>query len=330
MDKNKNFKALALFSGGLDSIIAVKLIRELNIEVIPVFFESPFFTSEKVREIAHKLGWELIIIQLKDDYLKIIQKPDYGYGKNINPCIDCHSFMFQKLGEMLPEYDADFLISGEVLAQRPKSQSKIPLATVAKASKFRDLIIRPLSQKLLPDTKPIKKGWLEKSKLLDIEGRSRTRQLQLAKDYNIQHFLSTGGGCSLTDKHFCRRVVDLMENNMWSYNYVKFLTWGRHFRLDENTKLVLGRNERGNKELSKLLNESNITLKAEEFTGPLGILLSFTDIKKENYKLSAGILLRYITEVEGKCVVNFFRNGEIIKSVKVKKMGNDLSSQYLL
>jgi len=330
MSEKNNLKALALFSGGLDSILSVELIRKQDIKVIPIFFESPFFKADKVKNIAKKLGWKVFIEELKEQYLKIVENPDFGYGKNINPCIDCHAFMFKRLGDMLSDFEADFLISGEVLGQRPKSQNKVPLATVSNASGYKDLIVRPLSQKLLPDTKPIRKGWVEKNKLLDIKGRSRKRQQALAKEYGIDYFLSTGGGCSLTDRHFCRRVKDLMDHDMWTYKYVKFLTWGRHFRLDKNTKLVLGRDEQENTELSKLLDEGIIALKAAEYTGPLGILLSKEAIEKMTYELSAGILLRYITEAEDECAVNFYRGGNKFLSVEVKKMKDRKSRKYLL
>ncbi|MBS3741893.1 MAG: DUF814 domain-containing protein [Candidatus Cloacimonetes bacterium] len=330
MSEKNNLKALALFSGGLDSILSVELIRKQDIKVIPVFFESPFFKADKVKNIAKKLGWKVFIEELKNQYLKIVENPDFGYGKNINPCIDCHAFMFKRLGDMLSDFEADFLISGEVLGQRPKSQNKVPLATVSNASGYKDLIVRPLSQKLLPDTKPIRKSWVEKNKLLDIKGRSRKRQQALAKEYGIDYFLSTGGGCSLTDRHFCRRVKDLMDHDMWTYKYVKFLTWGRHFRLDKNTKLVLGRDEQENTELSKLLDEEIITLKATEYTGPLGILFNKEAIEKRTYELSAGILLRYITEAEGKSMVNFFSGEENFLSIEAKKMKDGKTRKYLL
>lgn len=327
---DKKYKALALLSGGLDSVLAVKLVREQGVEVIPVYFESPFFTADEAKQVAEKLGWKLIIKKLKHSYLKVLANPDYGYGKNLNPCIDCHAFMFNKLGKMLREFQADFLVSGEVLGQRPKSQNRIPMNTVSKASGYKDLIVRPLSQKLLPDTKPLREGWLDKEKLLDIEGRSRKIQLALAREYNIKSYLSTGGGCRLTDKHFCRRVQDLMEQNMWKYKYVKFLTWGRHFRLNEKTKLVLGRNKNDNDALEKLITENNITLLADDYTGPLGILMSTEEIEQEDFKFSAGILLRYITEAEGVCRVNFFQAGEKIMQITVEKLLDSKTRKYLL
>ncbi len=154
MNKNNlqnNIKrtALALFSGGLDSILAVKLIQRQGINVIPVCFESPFFGSKKAKHIAKKMEIKINITRLKEDYLEIIRNPRFGYGKNLNPCIDCHAFMFKKLGNMMDKFKADFLISGEVLGQRPKSQSKIGMATVAKNSDYKDLIVTTIISKIV-------------------------------------------------------------------------------------------------------------------------------------------------------------------------------------
>jgi tRNA-uridine 2-sulfurtransferase len=264
--KNKNqITALALFSGGLDSILATKLIQKQGIKVIPICFESPFFGSAKAKNIAKKIGIKLKVIQLKDDYLEIVRNPKFGYGKNLNPCIDCHSFMFQKLGSMLKELKADFLISGEVLGQRPKSQNKIALATVAKNCGYKDLIIRPLSQKLLPDTKPLLEGWVDKTLLEEIQGRNRARQLELLEEFGIIEYPSPAGGCLLTEKRICSRLQDLMDHKMDSYDFVELLRHGRHFRLNKNTKLILGRQKKDNEYLQKLTTKNMIRLHASDF-----------------------------------------------------------------
>ncbi|RKY46931.1 MAG: DUF814 domain-containing protein, partial [Candidatus Neomarinimicrobiota bacterium] len=168
-------KALALFSGGLDSLLAVKIVELAGVEVIPVFFSSPFFGPEKAIKTAKSNNLNLVIVELGEEYLEVVKNPKYGYGKYMNPCIDCHAFMFRKLGGMLEKYEADFLISGEVLGQRPMSQVLPSLNAVRKLSGYYDLIVRPLSQKLLPDTLPIRKGWISKDRLYDIRGRNRKR-----------------------------------------------------------------------------------------------------------------------------------------------------------
>lgn len=162
MTSEKSYTTLALFSGGLDSILSAKIVQQQGIKVIPICFKSPFFDCKKAEKSAKMLGLKLQIRELREEYLNIIKNPKYGYGKHLNPCIDCHAFMYNKLGEMMPEFKANFLISGEVLGQRPKSQSIAGLNAVAKLSGYKDLIVRPLSQKLLPDTKPIREGWIDK------------------------------------------------------------------------------------------------------------------------------------------------------------------------
>ncbi|MEA2103053.1 MAG: DUF814 domain-containing protein [Candidatus Cloacimonadota bacterium] len=297
--KNKNqITALALFSGGLDSILAMKLIQKQRIKVIPICFESPFFGSGKARYIAKKLGMKLKIIQLKDDYLEMVRNPKFGYGKNLNPCIDCHAFMFHKLGSMLKRMKADFLISGEVLGQRPKSQTKVALATVSKNCDYKDLIVRPLSQKLLPDTKPILEGWVDKEMLEDIQGRTRTRQMELVKEFEIVDYPSPAGGCLLTEKRICTRLQDLMDRKMYFYNFVNLLRYGRHFRLNNNTKLILGRHKKDNENLQKFTVGNMLHLHAVDFPGPYGVL-NFLEIpQKETLILSAKILLRYIANIQ--------------------------------
>ncbi|HEX37759.1 MAG TPA: DUF814 domain-containing protein [Candidatus Cloacimonetes bacterium] len=326
VQKQKKYAALALFSGGLDSMLAVKIIQQQDIDVIPVCFVSPFFSAKKALESGKQLGIFVNIIILDEEYLEIVKDPKHGYGKNMNPCIDCHAFMYKKLGDMMTKFGADFLISGEVLGQRPKSQNLTALNTVAKQSGYKDVIVRPLSQKLLPDTKPITEGWVDKAQLLDLQGRNRTPQMQIAKKFDITDYPSPAGGCLLTDPGYSKRLRDLKIHDTFEERFITFLSVGRHFRLDDNTKLILGRNKHDNEYMSKLLSQNKdgnaVIMQVREIPGPMGIIQTNKEnIPQEIFSLAAEILVRYTSKVENKAIVLCnYPDGRIDKFVIDKRM----------
>ena len=325
MKKNDQHIALALFSGGLDSLLAVKVIEEQGIKVIPVCFESPFFSCRKAIQAGKQNNIFVNVVTLEQDYLNMIQDPHYGYGKNMNPCIDCHAFMYKKLGDMMVKFGADFLISGEVLGQRPMSQQLNGMNAVAKLSGYKDLIVRPLSQKLLQDTKPIREGWVDKELLLELQGRSRTPQIELAEKFGITEYPTPAGGCLLTDPGYSKRLKDLKQHDMFAKRFVTFLNVGRHFRLDDSTKLTIGRNQNDNEYMTVLLenNESqgNIVLKAKVIPGPTGIVQSRDEIvSDEILKLAAEIIVRYLSKVNDEAVVLVnFSDGEVKEILTIKR-----------
>ena len=335
MVQKKIHIALALFSGGLDSLLAVKVIQDQGIKVIPVCFESPFFSCKKAIQSAKQNNLYVNVIPLEQDYLEMIQNPKYGYGKNFNPCIDCHAFMYSKLGDMMEKFSADFLISGEVLGQRPMSQQLNGMNAVAKLSGYKDLIVRPLSQKLLQDTKPIREGWVDKELLLELRGRSRTPQIELAEKFGIIEYPTPAGGCLLTDPGYSKRLTDLKQHDMFANGFITFLNVGRHFRLDDSTKLIIGRNQNDNEYMEKLIENSakqgNIVLKARDIPGPIGIVQSRDEIvSKEILKLAAEILVRYLSKVNDEAVVLIqFPDGEV-KEILAKKRTNGFERKMLL
>ena len=325
MKKNDQHIALALFSGGLDSLLAVKVIQDQGIKVIPVCFESTFFSCKKAIQSAKQNNLYVNVILLEQDYLEMIQNPKYGYGKNFNPCIDCHAFMYRKLGDMMQEFNADFLISGEVLGQRPMSQQLNGINAVAKLSGYKDLIVRPLSQKLLQDTKPIREGWVDKELLLYLQGRSRTPQIELAEKFGMTEYPTPAGGCLLTDPGYSKRLFDLQQHDMFAKRFITFLNVGRHFRLDDSTKLIIGRNQNDNEYMTVLLenNESqgNIVLKAKVIPGPIGIVQSWDEIVSDKIlKLAAETLVRYLSKVNDEAVVLMqFPDGEVKEFLAIKR-----------
>ncbi|MEK7098062.1 MAG: tRNA 4-thiouridine(8) synthase ThiI, partial [Patescibacteria group bacterium] len=204
-------KALVLVSWGLDSMLTCRLLMEQGVEVIGLSFKSCFFGTAKAKKAAEQLGIRLIERDFSPDHLKLVKKPKYGYGKNMNPCIDCHSLMFRIAKGIMEEEGVDFVASGEILGQRPKSQNKDALGIVAKYSGLNDLLVRPMSAKHLEETRPEKEGILDRSKLMDIKGRRRDKQLELVKKFDIKQYASPGGGCILTDPAYSDRLREIIS-----------------------------------------------------------------------------------------------------------------------
>lgn len=298
-------KAVALFSGGLDSVLAIKLILEQGIEVIAVNFVTPFFSvqnREKLKKIAIDLGVELETVDIKDEYLEVLKSPRYGYGKNFNPCVDCRMLMFKEAEKLLNSKKASFIISGEVLGQRPMSQRKNVFGLMEKTSNLKGLILRPLSAKLLPLTIPEKENWINKEKLLDICGRSRKIQIDLARKWNLENYFSTAGGCLLTEVVFSRRMKDLLKYQEFCWDSINLLKIGRHFRLSSQAKLVVGRDEQENNLLIKSAKKDRVCFEPIEVKGPIGI--GEGDFDDSLISLAAQIIARYCDQKQGAMKIN--------------------------
>ncbi len=288
-------KAISLFSGGLDSQLAVCVLKDQGIEVVGINFVTPFFgAEERTRQAARDLGIDFHFLDIGPDYMEVLKHPVYGYGKNMNPCIDCHGYMFKRAGEYMREIGADFLISGEVLGQRPMSQNKSSLSAVEKLSANRGLIVRPLSAQLLPPTIPETEGWIDRNRLLDISGRSRARQMELAEHYGIVDYPTPAGGCLLTQENFgkrLRRFLDLRPNS--DSQATEILKVGRHFYLANDQLLVIGRNHAENERLQVLASENDYLFKVLDRPGPLGLLRPLKEEDKVDLELAARIVARY-------------------------------------
>lgn len=262
-------KALSVFSGGLDSMLASELIRALDIKVQALFFETPFFSPKKAKESAESLSLPIKIIDISERHLDVVKKPKHGYGNNMNPCIDCHALMFRVAGEMMDDEKADFIITGEVLGQRPMSQNRKSLSIIDTESGLKGLILRPLSAKLLPPTIPEINGWVDREEMLDCSGRSRKPQMALAERLNIMKYPSPAGGCLLTDSIFSRRFKDLLSSDpLFELREIELLKLGRHFRVGPKTKIIVGRNKYENNAISMLAKEDNLLLHTTSIPGP--------------------------------------------------------------
>lgn len=254
-------KALVLFSGGLDSMLAIKLLSSQHIEVIAIHINIGFGVKDDHSEILKRraalAGARLEIIDVQDRYLQeVLFSPRYGYGKQFNPCIDCHGFMFRVAKSMLTHFGASFIATGEVVGQRPMSQTKDSLRLVKKLADDldEDLILRPLSAKIMDATKPEREGWVDREKLLGLSGRGRQAQLSLAQEFGWEDYPSPAGGCLLTDVQFSIRLRDFVAYDHFSKDDIVLLKYGRHFRLLGGAKLVVGRNENENEALESLQN----------------------------------------------------------------------------
>jgi tRNA U34 2-thiouridine synthase MnmA/TrmU len=252
-------KAILMFSKGLDSLLAGKIIQSQGIEVIPVTYITPFFNwkysenPDAYHEYCKSQGFEKsILIDLTEEYLKILQKPKYGFGKYANPCIACKILMFTKTKQLLEELNADFIISGEVIGQRPKSQNKWAMDIIKREAGVDDLLVRPLSAKVLPKTLPEKLGWIDREKLFGLQGRDRKFQLELVEKFGIKEFSTPAGGCLLTDPQIGKRILKILSMNKTLNELTSQLSvFGRHF-IEEDRWIVLGRNDKENKKIVKL------------------------------------------------------------------------------
>lgn len=264
-------RALVLLSGGLDSILAAELLRRLGVDVVGITFTTPFFGSGGGRRAAEILGIPLEVVDITDRHLEVVKSPRFGYGKNLNPCIDCHILMVKVALERMEELGAHFLATGEVLGERPKSQNRQALELVARFSGAGDLLLRPLSAKLLPPTRPEVLGWVDREKLLDIKGRSRKTQMRLAEEWGIEEYQTPAGGCLLTDPGFSRRLKALMEAKRdFDAADVELVKVGRQFWLRGNL-LVLGRKHAENERLWQLYREGDRVFKERERPGPTAL-----------------------------------------------------------
>ena len=320
-------RVLALFSGGLDSLISIFWMKKLGFEVIPIFFETPFFSSEKAARIARKNGLDLKVINITTEHLKMLLTPVYGYGKHFNPCIDCHGLMFRTLKDYLTEYNADFIISGEVLNQRPMSQRRDAMDAVKKLSTIGDLIVRPLSQRLLSDTLPIREGWVNKSDLLNLSGRSRKPQIEIAEKFGLKEIPNSGGGCLLTEKGYTKRLKELINHGQLDLKNISFLKIGRHFRLSPDIKLIINRHIREMDYLLQTISDECI-LKCQDVPGPIGILNTNLPVPEDILQIAGGLLLRYCPKASDREKISYGSQFNLINEIQCARLDDAQIDKY--
>jgi tRNA-uridine 2-sulfurtransferase len=317
--KTDKIKAVAMLSGGLDSSLAVKIVADQGLDVVGVNYSTGFCLTDhrrrmvglgkpispgSVRNEALRAGaqWQIPveIIDISEEYMSIFTSPKHGYGSAINPCIDCRIFMLQKTRLLMEDLGASFIITGEVLGQRPMTQMPRTMEMIEKESDCQGLILRPLSAKVLPPTLAEEKGWIDRDKLYDFYGRSRKPQMALAKELGLTDYPQPAGGCCfLTDKSYARRVRDLFRysgKKSLSPTQVLRLKAGRHFRLNERAKAIVGRNEAENLFLNNNA-DGVFVLDCSDVPGPLTLVEGRP--LPEDLELAARLAARYSDGKEG-------------------------------
>jgi len=311
--------ALSLFSGGLDSILASRVVAAQGIKVLAIKFVSPFFDYTILRDpegytqkIKKLYDIDVVVEDITRPYLQLLHQPVHGFGKNFNPCIDCKIFMFRRARKMMKELGASFLISGEVIGQRPMSQRRDTLNVIERDSGNRSFLLRPLSAKLLTPTAAEEEGLVDREKLLNFSGRGRSRQIALAKEFGITEFPSPAGGCRLADPILSKRIAKiyngdfvLQPDDIDSFDVLCLMT-GRQFILPGGGWLVVGRDEKDNLQLTEFKQKDDILICMDEHPGPTALLRRTATLYDKNENLLADIehakklVVRYAKKVNGK------------------------------
>lgn len=310
-----------MFSGGLDSVIAVHLLKQQKLNITALHFVLPFesglgFEHTPVKKYAEALAVPLRIEEEGNEFLEMMCSPDFGFGKHVNPCIDCRIRRLRKAKAVMDETGASFIATGEVIGQRPQSQRKGSLLVIEEQTGLEGLLLRPLSAQLLKPTIPENEGWVDRSKLLAIRGRSRKEQLAYAKRYGLKHG-APAGGCVLTEKEVANRFLELRNNKKEiSLNDFKLLAYGRHFRINPSARLIVGRFKGENDSIEKLVEEGDIKIELAEITGPTA--LGRGVFAEEDIQKIASITARYSRDREKESTLVKIEKEGAVNTVKVK------------
>lgn len=291
---------IALFSGGLDSALAILLILKQNIRVTALTFMTHFgcditdksSCSNDPFPMAEKFGFTVKMVHLGNKFVEIVKNPKYGHGRNMNPCIDCRILMLREAKQFMKIVGADFIFTGEVLGQRPMSQHRPQFSIILRESGLRGKLVRPLSAKLLEPTEPELSGLLNRDQLEGISGRSRKRQLELAARFGLEDFPNPAGGCLLTDPNYSRRLRDLLSHtDQVNFDDLNLLRVGRHFRIDPDTKVIVGRHQEENIKISRYRQPTDWIFEVKETGSPLVLLKG--EMTEPNIRIAAAITARY-------------------------------------
>ena len=334
MTEEKKKKVVALLSGGLDSQLAIKMMQEQGFDVSAVAIKTPFCDFDcgrgcgfEIRERADDLDVNLKTVYLGDEYIEMLKHPKHGIGAGFNPCIDCRSMMFDAAKKHMEEIGAEFIISGEVLGQRPMSQHAPALRTIENESDLVGKIVRPLSAALLPETDPEKDGLIKRENLGMIRGRTRRNQLDMAKKYGIENPPNAGGGCLLTEPQFGVKAKDLFSHTENpTINDIDLLKIGRHFRLDEETKFIVGRNKDENEMIKAIALPGDILLEAKDFVGPVSILRGSN--AKQHLKFASSITLRYSDAPNNEQAIVSIKNNDLVEEIASKSAEEESYIQF--
>lgn len=292
MERKKSIRALCLLSGGLDSLLAICVLKQQGISVTGLTFTSPFFGSKNAEIGAQQVDVPLTIVDITEEHLPLVKHPPHGYGKQMNPCIDCHALMVRRAGDIMRREHFDFIATGEVLGERPMSQNRQSLDIVAKASGCADDLLRPLSAQLLPPTRPEREGLVDRDRLYAIEGRSRKPQMALAQQCGITSYVQPAGGCLLTDPAYAARLRELLEHDPDAEaDDMRLLRMGRHFRLPSGAKAIVGRDEKDNGMIEAVVQPGDVLFVTDPLPGP--VVLLRRSMGPDDIELSARLCASY-------------------------------------
>jgi len=320
-------RAIAAFSGGLDSILAAALVHRSGTDVTLLHVQHLFSANEegreRIRAASNRVGLPLRIVDASAEHLEVVRNPKHGYGRGMNPCVDCRIFMLRIAKRVMEEEGAQFVVSGEVLGQRPKSQHYRALLQVAEESGLGDRLVRPLSANLLPDTLPVREGWLRREDLLAIQGRSREVQMALARDLGVTDYPQPAGGCVLIERTYAARVRDAFRHvgrENVDVEAFRLLRVGRHFRLSERTKAIVGRNERENEALVGFA-AGRIRIDPVDVMGPTTLVEG--EPSEGEILLAAALTARYADHEEGSSIPMIVSGESRERTVDVTPLASD-------
>ncbi|MGA1796900.1 MAG: tRNA 4-thiouridine(8) synthase ThiI [bacterium] len=323
-------KAVALYSGGLDSVLAIKLMLDQGIRIEALTCITPFFgcisrNPPRILEGNPLVGYHCI--DITETFLDVLRRPRYGFGRHLNPCIDCRILMLKHAKAFMEETGADFVLTGEVLGQRPMSQRRDTLRLIEIQSGLEGKLLRPLSARLLQPTEPEKEGLVDRGRLLDLQGRSRKTQIHLAESIDWQEYPTPGGGCLLTDAAFADKVKPLLEKGFPDPGILKWVKIGRHFTLPGGIRLVVGRNKEENERIGDMARTDALLISPTGIPGPTAILLG--NPSHEALRLAASITASYSDHpTEGDVAMAVSRGGAVCDHFMVSPIPREQVRKY--
>lgn len=324
---DRPIQGIGLFSGGLDSILAVRLLLEQGLHLEALHVVLPVHRPELrawVEEAAERLGVPLYVVVLEQEFFDILRRPRHGYGSGMNPCVDCHVLLLRQAAERMREVGASFVFTGEVLGERPFSQHRAALELVERKAGLEGRLLRPLSAQLLPPTIPEQEGLVDRSRLLAIQGRWRQPQKELARRFGIERYPHPAGGCFLTNRELARRVRDLLEHTPgFTRSDFELVRLGRHFRLSPKVKIVSGRDERENAHIVALAQEGDLFFEAAGLGSPVTLLRGPAD--EESIRIAAAITARYSDARADPVAVRYGPvYGRLEQTIAVERAGEEM------
>lgn len=330
MEDEKQRKAFVLFSGGLDSQLAVRVLQEQGIYVEGIIFHSPFFSAEKGKAAAKMLGIRAHSVDFTEEILAIVLNPAHGFGKTLNPCIDCHAGMVKRAGKEMEAAGFDFIATGEVLGQRPMSQTRRSLNIVARDSGYGDVLLRPLSAALLDPVKPIREGWIDVKRLPCFSNRDRSPQVKLAKQLGITNYPEPAGGCLLTAEQYSLKLKDLIDQGGFDpeRTNLRLLQTGRHLRLSDTVKIIVGTNQADNKKLNAMSPRDALRITCPGIASPTVIAPEY--ISDDQLQIAASICARYAKAPSSQPVRVQIENHKTSRHLNVIPMDTDEVQRYFI